>query len=151
MLPELPRLGLEFAGRSKQLSPVFTTAQVIAAPALNYCATAMAQLDNFETQQKRQSLVAAVVIGLLLSNISLALRLWARLRILKRLRKEDWFMIVGLFLSYGTVVCLLYGKFSLPIPFVGSRLTTRHKQGCPWVSPNRSTVYHRRNVEGFCW
>ncbi len=76
----------------------------------------MAQPDDFETQQKKQSLVAAVVIGLLLSNVSLALRLWARLRILKHLRKEDWFMIVGLFLSYGTVVFLLYGKLGLPTP-----------------------------------
>ena len=80
----------------------------------------MAQPDNFETQQKRQALVASVVVGLLLSDVSLALRLWARLRILKRLRKEDWFMIVGLFLSYGTAVCLLYGKLGLPeTPFVG--------------------------------
>ena len=109
----------------------------------------MAQPDNFETQHKRQALVASVVIGLLLSNVSLALRLWARLRILKRLRKEDWFMIVGLFLSYGTAVCLLYGKLGLPKPH--SLVSINHKQGCPWVSPNRSTLYHRRNVEGFCW
>jgi len=70
------------------------------------------ELDNFNTPQKKEYVVATVTIGLILSNVSFALRVWARLVTIKTLRGEDWFMFSGLLLSYATAVCLLYGKNS---------------------------------------
>ncbi|KAK3314843.1 hypothetical protein B0H66DRAFT_563779 [Apodospora peruviana] len=69
----------------------------------------MVQLDHFDVQQKRQFVMASVVIGVLLSTISVVCRVWARLLVIKKLRREDWFMIAGLALSYGTVACMVYG------------------------------------------
>lgn len=72
----------------------------------------MVQLDNFSTEQKQQYILATVVIGLILSTGSHVARIYARLKIIKELRREDWCMTGGLILSYGTVACLLYGTTS---------------------------------------
>ncbi|KAK4213925.1 hypothetical protein QBC37DRAFT_373594 [Rhypophila decipiens] len=86
------------------------------------------QLDNFNTEQKRQYVVATVAIGLVLSNTSFLLRVWMRLATVKRLTLEDWFMLAGLFLSYGTAGCLIYGlSTGLAQPF-GS-LTPEERRG----------------------
>ncbi|VBB79535.1 Putative protein of unknown function [Podospora comata] len=81
----------------------------------------MVQLDNFSTEQKQQYILATVVIGLILSTGSHAARMYARLKIIKELRREDWCMTGGLILSYGTVACLLYGlpNQGVPIPVLG--------------------------------
>ena len=79
------------------------------------------------TQNKREYVVAAVVTGLVLSSLSMVLRIWARAVIIGRLRKEDWVMVVGLFLSYGTIGILLYGlSVGLAEPF--SALGTRNQR-----------------------
>lgn len=67
------------------------------------------QLDNFNVEQRRQYVAATVSIGLVLSNASSILRVRARLVTVKKLGLEDWFMLVGLLLSYATAVCLIYG------------------------------------------
>ncbi|KAK3395066.1 hypothetical protein B0H63DRAFT_63849 [Podospora didyma] len=69
----------------------------------------MVKLDHFTPDQKRQYVVATIVIGLLLSTLTLVLRIWARIVIIKRLRLEDWFMIAGVILSYGAVALTLWG------------------------------------------
>ncbi|KAK4642904.1 hypothetical protein QC761_401500 [Podospora bellae-mahoneyi] len=81
----------------------------------------MVQLDNFSTEQKQQYILATVVIGLILSTGSHVARIYARLKIIKELRREDWCMTGGLILSYGTVACLLYGlpNQGVPIPVLG--------------------------------
>ncbi|KAK4665403.1 hypothetical protein QC763_401500 [Podospora pseudopauciseta] len=81
----------------------------------------MVQLDNFSTEQKQQYILATVVIGLILSTGSHVARIYARLKIIKELRREDWCMTGGLLLSYGTVACLLYGlpNQGVPIPVLG--------------------------------
>ncbi|KAK3384102.1 hypothetical protein B0T24DRAFT_646168 [Lasiosphaeria ovina] len=71
----------------------------------------MVQLDNnFTPEQRRQYVVSAAIIGLVLSSVSLVARLWARYVIVKKLRLEDWFMIAGLLLSYGTVGLMFWGQ-----------------------------------------
>ncbi|KAK3935108.1 hypothetical protein QBC46DRAFT_424080 [Diplogelasinospora grovesii] len=67
------------------------------------------ELDNFTSHQRQEYVLAAVVIGLVLSNLSFALRVWARILIIKNLRAEDWWMLAGLLLSYATAGCMLYG------------------------------------------
>ncbi|KAK0744623.1 hypothetical protein B0T21DRAFT_325414 [Apiosordaria backusii] len=81
----------------------------------------MVQLDNFTTQQKQQYILATVTIGLVLSTLSYVARIYARLKIIRELRREDWCMMGGLILSYGTVACLLYGlpNQGVPIPILG--------------------------------
>ena len=69
----------------------------------------MVRLDNFTPEQKRQYVVATLVIGLVLSTLTLVLRIWARIVVIKKLRLEDWFMIAGLILSYGAVALTLWG------------------------------------------
>ncbi|KAK4172179.1 hypothetical protein QBC36DRAFT_197613 [Triangularia setosa] len=83
----------------------------------------MVQLDNFTTQQKQQYILATVIIGLVLSTGSHFARIYARLKIIKELRAEDWCMTGGLILSYGTVACLLYGlpNQGVPIPALGKQ------------------------------
>ncbi|KAM7190213.1 hypothetical protein V8F20_009835 [Naviculisporaceae sp. PSN 640] len=86
------------------------------------------QLDNFSTEQKRHYVAATVAIGLVLSNVSFVLRVWARLVTVKKLGLEDWFMLAGLLLSYATAVCLIYGLTTgLAEPF-GS-LTQEQRRG----------------------
>ncbi|KAK4194478.1 hypothetical protein QBC40DRAFT_319421 [Triangularia verruculosa] len=81
----------------------------------------MVQLDNFTTEQKQQYILVTTIIGLVLSTCSHFARIYARLKIIKELRKEDWCMTAGLILSYGTVVCLLLGlpNQGVPVPILG--------------------------------
>ncbi|KAK0666035.1 hypothetical protein QBC41DRAFT_281704 [Cercophora samala] len=83
----------------------------------------MVQLDSFNTQQKQQYILATVIIGLVLSTVSHVARIYARLKIIKQLRTEDWCMTGGLILSYGTVACLLYGlpNQGVPVPVLGKQ------------------------------
>ncbi|KAK4221230.1 hypothetical protein QBC38DRAFT_513670 [Podospora fimiseda] len=69
----------------------------------------MVQLDNFTTEQKQKYIIATTSIGLVLSTVSMVARIFARLRTINGVRQEDWCMVVGLLLSYGTAICLLYG------------------------------------------
>ncbi|KAK4186024.1 hypothetical protein QBC35DRAFT_286973 [Podospora australis] len=80
----------------------------------------MVQLDNFSTQQKQTYILVTVVIGVVLSTVSHAGRIYARFRIVGGLRLEDYLMTAGILLSYGTVVCLLYGlpNQGVPIPLL---------------------------------
>lgn len=69
----------------------------------------MTRTDDFSTDQKREYVVAVVVVGLVLSTLSTLLRVWARIVVIRKLRNEDWCMIAGLVFSYGPIAALLYG------------------------------------------
>lgn len=66
--------------------------------------------DNFTVKQRKQYVVVSMSIGIALSTVSLAARLWARKLVIGRLRVEDWLMIAGTIISYGTAICMFYGK-----------------------------------------
>ena len=67
------------------------------------------QLDNFSPDQKRIYVITTCTIGLVLSNVTFALRVWAKLITIKKIHLEDWVMLVGLLLSYAVAVCMFYG------------------------------------------
>jgi len=69
----------------------------------------MPRIDQLNANQKREYVVAAVVVGLVLSTLSLVFRVWARIAVIRKLRPEDWTMIAGLVFSYGAIATLLYG------------------------------------------
>lgn len=65
--------------------------------------------DNFTVEQRQQYVVASMSIGIILSTVTLVARLWARQLVIHRLRIEDWLMVAGTVLSYGTAICMLWG------------------------------------------
>ncbi|GAB1316449.1 hypothetical protein MFIFM68171_06659 [Madurella fahalii] len=75
--------------------------------------------DNFSTEQRRDYVIASMSIGIILSTVTLVARLWARKSIINQLRIEDWLMVAGTILSYGTAICMLWGVLvtGLHIPF----------------------------------
>lgn len=75
---------------------------------------------NLTIEQRRQYVIASVSIGIILSTVSLIARLWARLLIINRLRVEDWLMVIGTLISYGTAACMLYGAEAV---FCSTRFT----------------------------
>ena len=80
------------------------------------------QLDNFTPDQKRVYVIATCTIGLVLSNVTFALRVWAKLITIKKVHLEDWVMLVGLLLSYAVAVCMFYGMHSCAFHNHGDRI-----------------------------
>jgi hypothetical protein len=68
-------------------------------------------LDNFPPDQKRNYVIIATVIGLLLSTISTAARFSAKVYLRNGIQAEDWIIVSGLLLSYGIAGSEFYGKF----------------------------------------
>lgn len=68
------------------------------------------ELDHFDVHQKQLYVIIGTTIGLVLSNVTTVLRVWAKLMVVKTLQREDWFMISGLFLSFGIAASLFYGQ-----------------------------------------
>jgi hypothetical protein len=68
------------------------------------------EIDQFSVGRKREQVIAAAVVGLVFSTLSTLLRVWARVLVINRLKKEDWIMIAGLAFSYGALASLLYGQ-----------------------------------------
>ncbi|KAK0643963.1 hypothetical protein B0T16DRAFT_494887 [Cercophora newfieldiana] len=67
------------------------------------------EIDQLSVGRKREHVIAAIVVGLVLSTLSTVLRVWARVIVINRLKREDWIMIAGLVFSYGALASLLYG------------------------------------------
>jgi hypothetical protein len=69
-----------------------------------------ASSEDHEVQAKRVSVVIAVTIVLVVSNVSYALRIWARKRQAQSLEWDDYIMGLALPFSYIPAACLYYGE-----------------------------------------
>ncbi|KAH8668813.1 hypothetical protein BX600DRAFT_435330 [Xylariales sp. PMI_506] len=66
-------------------------------------------LDDFSPEQKKVYVVAATVIGLILSTSTTALRFFAKIYLRNGVYAEDWFIFGGLLLSYGIASSEFFG------------------------------------------
>lgn len=66
-------------------------------------------LDNFDSDQKRDYVIVATAIGLILSITSTAARFLTKFYLRNGIQAEDWFIAAGLLLSFGIAGGEFYG------------------------------------------
>ncbi|KXX78204.1 hypothetical protein MMYC01_205061 [Madurella mycetomatis] len=101
--------------------------------------------DNFTIEQRQQYVVASMSIGIILSTVTLIARVWARELIIHRLRIEDWLMVAGTILSYGTAICMLWGMvlslrgylkvcwYVIGLPMLGPKIADENNSQMIWI------------------
>ena len=70
-------------------------------------------LDDLSVEGRRTFLIVSLTLGMVVSNVTFGLRLWAKKLSGGGVNKEDAFMGVALLLSYVFVICQSYSKFNV--------------------------------------